>query len=923
MSDREQIERDLRRERDYAAALVNAMEDGLCLLSPEGVVLEVSPSLCRMTGFTREELIGASAPYPYWPDVEPEALERGFGRIREHGSGEWDLEFRRPDGVRFPVILHASAMLDETGAVIGYLSTIKDVTERKRDEEHLRRREAEQAALRRVATSVATQSDPSATFALVAAEVASLLGVDAGMVARFDESAAVPVGWWGARRRELRITFPLTGDGALARVHRTGSPARVGSYERLGEDPVANVARASEYRSGVAAPIRVGGVLWGAILAATTRSEALPGDAEARLARFAELVGVAIASADARTALAQASRRTELILDAAGEAICGVDLSGQATFANAAATRITGYSSEELLGRSLHDLIHHTTPEGEPFPWEQCPIQATLREGVARQNAPDTFFRIDGESFPVEVTSTPIEEGGRVVGAVMVFRDVSERRAVERLKDEFTSVVSHELRTPLTSIRGSLGLLAAGVLGPLSDKAQHMVDIAVANTDRLVRLINDILDIERMESGTALIEKRTCDAADLARQAVAVMQGLADEAGVTLAATTAPAPLWADPDRILQTLTNLLSNAIKFSPSGGTIGLDVERRGDEVLISVQDEGRGIPPDKIESVFGRFQQVDASDARQKGGTGLGLAICRGIVEQHGGRIWADSIHGEGSTFRISLPALAEPPRFTAVDSGAVPVVLVCDDDLGMLETVAEILEQRGFGVIGVTTGEEALVQAASQSPVAILLDLLMPGMNGWETAAALKERPETRDIPIIIMSGLAPLAGEMGEADAVDWLTKPLDADVLFRGLDRARQASAGRRVLVVEDDADLARVLIATLASHDLEAHHAASAREAIAMSESLVPDLVLLDLGLPDLDGLALVDWLRQHGYLSRVPIAVYTGRGLSEDERASLRAGGTEVLVKSLVAPERLVERVLELVGRVAEPQKGLDAA
>jgi CheY-like chemotaxis protein len=505
----------------------------------------------------------------------------------------------------------------------------------------------------------------------------------------------------------------------------------------------------------------------------------------------------------------------------------------------------------------------------------------------------------------------------------MVFRDVSERRAVERMKDEFTSVVSHELRTPLTSIRGSLGLLAAGVLGPLSDKAQHMVDIAVANTDRLVRLINDILDIERMESGTAVTEKRTCDAADLAGQAVAVMQGLAEGAGVTLVATTVAAPLWADPDRILQTLTNLLGNAIKFSPPGGTIGLDVERRGDEVLICVRDEGRGIPPEKIETVFGRFQQVDASDARQKGGTGLGLAICRGIVEQHGGRIWAESVPGEGSTFRISLPALAETPAPLPEADGLPPLVLVCDDDLDTLETVAEILEARGFGVIGVTTGEEAVEQAATQAPVAILLDLLMPGMSGWETAAALKERPETRDIPVVIMSGLSPLVGEIGKADAVDWLTKPVDADALFRGLERARHAPGGQRVLVVEDDPDLARVLLATLASRGLEAHHAASAREAIAMSESLVPDVVVLDLGLPDLDGLALVDWLRRHGHLGRVPIAVYTGRSLTEDERASLRSGGTEVLIKSLVSPERLVERVLELVGRLTEPEEGGDGA
>ena len=273
------------------------------------------------------------------------------------------------------------------------------------------------------------------------------------------------MGWWGAHQSDIRVTFPLWGSGALAQVRRTGRPAQVSSYEDLDDDPVARVTRAAAYRSSVAAPIRVGGLLWGAILAATTRPEPMSADAEPRLVQFAELVALALASADAREGLSLARRRMELILGAAGEAVCGIDAEGLTTFANPAAARITGYDVGELVGRRLHDLIHHTTPEGQPITWEDCFLHAAAVQDTDRRTVETTYLRKDGTSFPAEVTRTPIEEDGRTTGAVLVFRDVSDRHAIEQMKNDFVSVVSHELRTPLTSIRGSLGLLAGGVAG--------------------------------------------------------------------------------------------------------------------------------------------------------------------------------------------------------------------------------------------------------------------------------------------------------------------------------------------------------------------------------------------------------------------------------------------------------------------------
>jgi signal transduction histidine kinase len=269
-------------------------------------------------------------------------------------------------------------------------------------------------------------------------------------------------------------------------------------------------------------------------------------------------------------------------------------------------------------------------------------------------------------------------------GLLLILNDITERRIIEQMKSELVALVSHELRTPLTSIQGALKLLQTGKLGTLPAKGQHMLDIAAKNTDRLMRLTNDLLDLERIESGTVSLSRQCCQIAALLEQAAAVMQAMTDEQSVVLAVHSVSAKVWVDPDRLLQVLINLLSNAIKFSQPGGNIWLSAEfqagalengrtiapNRGTErpqhvsevgqhpvpyLLIRVKDEGRGIPADKLEAVFERFQQVEAADAQQKGGTGLGLAICRTIVQQHGGHIWVESEPGQGCTFCLTLPS----------------------------------------------------------------------------------------------------------------------------------------------------------------------------------------------------------------------------------------------------------------------------
>jgi PAS domain S-box-containing protein len=329
------------------------------------------------------------------------------------------------------------------------------------------------------------------------------------------------------------------------------------------------------------------------------------------------------------------------------------DAEGRCLYVNGRLQQITGLTLEESLGDGWSRAIH---PEDRALVLDEWTRTTKERQEFSRE------FRLltpQGETRWVHSRSKAIlSDTGRLTGYVGTVEDINERKVVERMKDEFVSMVSHELRTPLTSMRGALGLLAGGVLGVLPEKGQRMLEIALNNTDRLVRLINDILDIERMTSGKVTMQYQACDAAALMAQAVEVMQPMAEQAGVTLSVSAHSLPLWADPDRILQTLTNLLTNAIKFSPPGSTVWLTVTRQGEEAEFHVKDQGRGIPAEKLESIFERFQQVDASDSRKEGGTGLGLAICRSIVQQHGGRIWAESMLGAGSTFFFTLPMMKE-------------------------------------------------------------------------------------------------------------------------------------------------------------------------------------------------------------------------------------------------------------------------
>ncbi|MGZ4810526.1 MAG: ATP-binding protein, partial [Thermoanaerobaculia bacterium] len=509
---------------------------------------------------------------------------------------------------------------------------------------------------------------------------------------------------------------------------------------------------------------------------------------------------------------AQLSRQSALILNTATDGIVGIDLDGQLTFLNPAAAAMFGKELADFQHMTVHTAIHYR-PDGTHLNDSSCLLGYALRRGESLTRANDEFCRSDGTAFPVEYSATPMrDEQGRVLGSVLTFRDVSEQRAIEKMKDEFVSTVSHELRTPLTSIRGALGLLKSGLLGSVEAKGQRMLEIAVSNTDRLVRLINDILDLERIDSGQFDLSRDPIDAHALMAQAVDGVQTVADAAGVRLVLEPVDAILWVDADRILQTLTNLLGNAIKFSLPSTTVTISGLRKDEMFTFRVADSGRGIPANKVDTIFERFQQVDASDSRDKGGSGLGLAICRSIVNAHGGRIWTEPNGEQGSVFLFTVPV--SPTSTAASLTGELigpKTLLVCEEEGPATSWIVATLRKHGFVVL-VTSADNVLAGAEANNPDGIIVNL------GAEFDAApivdmLKGHPRTRNIPIGIATAdpQASLGSFAGNVRA--WIRMPLQWEDVLSAVAKLCWTP---QVLIVEDDADLARVMSAALQARSI-----------------------------------------------------------------------------------------------------------
>ena len=618
------VESALTVERNFVSTVLDTVGALVAVFDTAGRIVRFNRACEEVSGYAYADLVGR---YPWErliPIAEiPEAV-RNFESIRSGGfPASFENQWQHRDGSLRRISWSATALVDEQGQANFIIATGIDVTEQRAAEATLRESEARYRQLIEGSLGMVCTHDLDGNLLSVNTPGAASLGRTPNEMVGGNLMDLMPPEHREGFKRYLRL------------VAETGeSQGRAQLIDRAGEIHVV----------------------------AFNNKLIDVDDHEPYVLAFGVDISDQVRAEEKLRALIHQSNS---ILESVGDGIYGLDLEGRITVINPAALQMLGYKAHEVLGHRMHDIAHSLQHEGEPAAAEDCAMLDTMRNLSTVRISNEIFWRKDGSSFPVEyvarpqIESSPDAPAGKAIGMVVAFRDTTERRALERMKDEFISTVSHELRTPLTSLRAALGLVTGGALTNRPERQQQMLSIAVGNTDRLIRLVNDFLDIERISSGNAELHSALIGIQILFERAASLQQAAADKNNIRFEIRANQIEVYADPDRIQQALTNLISNAIKFSPPGGTIVLTAHRLSEpegehEARIDVHDSGRGIPEDKLESIFERFQQVDASDSRDMGGTGLGLAICRSIVAQHGGRIWATSPPGEGATFHFTLP-----------------------------------------------------------------------------------------------------------------------------------------------------------------------------------------------------------------------------------------------------------------------------
>ncbi len=604
------------------------------------------------------------------------------------------------------------------------------------------------------------------------------------------------------------------------------------------------------------------------------------------------------------------------------------------TYANVGFERLTGYTRTEVKGREITFLCG---PDTDP------PAVEALRHALAEgeDHAGELLlYRKDGAAFWATVLLSTVKDRGQVTHFVGILTDVTERKRGEeelrrakeaaevanRAKSQFLANMSHELRTPLNAVIMYSELLQEEAEDRgVADLVPDLEKIRVAGK-HLLELVNGVLDLSKVEAGKMDLYLESFDVGDVVREVVSTVEPLAQKRSNSVAVTVAPdaGRMHADLTKVRQVLFNLLSNACKFTENG-RVTVDVRRErddGDRVAFRVSDTGIGMTREQLGELFQPFFQGDASTTRKYGGTGLGLAITRRFCEMMGGEVNVASEPGKGTTFMVRLPAEvrgpappptppapAEPPAPANGLAGGAPVVLVVDDDPAVREMLTRFLASEGFRPVTAGGGKEGLDLAERLRPAAIVLDVLMPQMDGWAVLGALKADPRLATIPVILLTmaddrNLGYLLG------AAEFLSKPVDWDRLAAVLRKYRPDRPSPAVLVVEDDEATRQGLRRSLEREGWSVAEAVNGRDALARVAEAVPELVLLDLMMPEMDGFEFLDELRREPRWQRVPVVVLTAKELTAEERGRLQGSVRRVLQKGACSRDDLLREVRRLV-------------
>ncbi|MFA4836520.1 MAG: PAS domain S-box protein [Dehalococcoidia bacterium] len=886
---------ELAKARAYSDGLLSSITDSFIVIDIEGKVIDVNAAYLKMLGFAKkEEVVGLPALQMMSDIADPAEVEKASVSLQEIVAGRlaphMEMTFTLKDGKTITTSNSTSMVRDAAGAPMLIFSVMRDITERKRAEEQLKESiELYSTMANSSQVGIYIVQDGQFVFVNPQFQKDSGFGADE-LLGKSSLEIVHPADKEMVRRKAIE-----------ALKSKSNSPYEYRVITKSGEIRVFLETVASIHYKGHRASI-------GNQMDITER-------------KLAE------------ENLKKSEERFRSVAETASDAIITADSDGNIVLSNRAAETIFGYSGEELAGKEIIQLM----PDGfrGTFRKEMSLLISTTTTSASGKTVEATGIRKDGSKFPAELSRAAWwTQNGFFFTAIV--RDITERKQMEskldeywaqleqklvelqlayqqlkeldQMKDKFLSTVSHELRTPLTSIKSFAEIL----LNYEDDRETQKEFLGIINEecDRLTRLINDFLDLAKIEAGRMQWQDAELAVAQVIEKSLGATRGLVEKKHLIVTVDFEPdlPPVLADKDRLLQVVTNLLSNSIKFTPEGGKLQVGagiVKKTGDTpemIRVSVSDSGIGIAPEHHETIFEKFRQVGDTLRDKPQGTGLGLPICKEIVEHYNGRVWVESELGKGSTFYFTLPTVSktEPEVTGEAKAGPASVsprkgrtILVVDDEEHIRRFLSHELTKRGFQVFEASDGKEAIEKAREHRPALITLDVLMPGIDGFDVTAVLKNNPDTKDIPILIVSVMEDKekAYRLG---ANDYLTKPFEIETLMAkitGLVQQPQKS----ILVVDDDRALTKSIKYELEKRGFSISVAYNGKQALEMVEVLTPDLILLDIMMPEMDGYEVIKALKINAITTNIPVVVMTGMEIDGGRVKVLSLGANEYIAKS----------------------------
>lgn len=916
-------------------ALLQSTNEGLYGIDPEGRCTFLNRAGAAMLGYTRYEVLGRNMHRLIHHSHEDRKSypEQECPILRAFTAGDQvrveDEVFWRKNGSSFPVE-YSSSPIVQNGVMRGAVVTFVDITGRKQQQ----RRMLVQYDVSRV---MAEASGLEEAQERILQAIGSNLGWDLGVL------------WMVNRRRSVlraeamwrspavdpsefeNVTREMTlprGAGLPGRVWLEGKPLWIGN---LSEDSSVSPIRLKSLgplKSMLAFPVRSARRITG-VVEFFGREMRQPDEEMLRVvstlgSQTGEYIDRALSEEELRVRdRAIASSTNGIVITDA------LQPDNPIVYANPAFERLTGYTAEEVAGRNCRILQGDET---------EAEAKEKLRDAIARQQDVSVVilnYKKDGTPFWNDLTVAPVrDESGRVTHWVGLQNDVTDRKRAEeellaakegaevanRAKSQFLANMSHELRTPLNAIIGYSEMLQEQA-DDLEVK-ELVPDLEKIHTagKHLLALINDILDLSKIEAGKMDLYLETFDVSKMVGDVTSTIQPLIDSKGNRLEARVAPdlPPMHADLTKVRQSLFNLLSNASKFTEHG-LVALEVSREDLEgapwVRMRVTDTGIGMTREQVGKLFEPFTQADRSTTRKFGGTGLGLAITRRFCRMMGGDVTVESELGRGSTFTIRLPLMAETkpaeeaPKPERRDPNSSGTVLVIDDDPTARDLMKRFLEREGFQPVTAENGEAGIKAAREVKPDVITLDVMMPKMDGWAVLHELKSDAKLRDIPVIMVTIVDDrnLGYTLG---AADYMTKPIDREHLAEILNKYRCQHPPCPVLLIEDDTVTRQMMCKMLEREGWRVIEAANGKEALARVEEEIPNAILLDLMMPEMDGFEFLVQLHNRREWERIPVVVITAKELTPEDRLRLNGSVEKILLKGAFTREELLEKVRELV-------------